>query len=462
MTKNIEKYNKLRPERLDRNNYTISLLNEGLRAGLIEQAGLDAVLAQIMEILAELILKYTHGQSTSLKVETSQRLLLSIFYALDHVIKIIPDPTEALQLLAADEIREIYKKGLELLETSVAQTRLLYQQIKDHKLPVRIEAYHATIDQALPEFFLRYDLRFSAQDTAASIDYPLLFDDMKIQGIDYIKQYLETLQMENEFCCLFPLTDIDQLLFHYGRVYQIDYSEALINVFEIVLTNAIFSVLAGNREAQLGISPLQLEFLRERLKRLDAAQTSALITVAIGSLCSSLDIGDSRTRQYINNFQPILVSRALNALAHDCLENVVIINQSVQQPLELAFYEGQRLDDESFRLLVDQILECSRTEEKTALVSAGIHSLGDFIDILEAECFFDEEYSALFNTLGDIELSILARIVFIEEIRNNPHFSLAKPERMQMEMQMEWQIEFDKFLQTLSPDRIQSVQVHLS
>ena len=130
--------------------------------------------------------------------------------------------------------------------------------------------------------------------------------------------------------------------------------------------------------------------------------------------------------------------------------------------MELAFYEGQHLDDEAFRLLVEQIIECSRAEEKTALVSASVHSLGDFIDILEAECFFDEEYGDLFNSLGDIELSILARIVFIEELRNNSqHFSLANPQRSEMEMEMEWQIEFDKFLQTLSPDHIQSIQTHL-
>jgi hypothetical protein len=459
--KNIEKYKKLRPEGLDHNNYTVSLLNEGLRVGLIDQVGLDAVLARIMAILAELINKYTHGQSSSLKVETSQRLLLSIFYALDHVVKIIPDPVDALHLLAADEIGEIYKKGLEQLEASVAEGRLLYQQIADHKLPINIVAYHATIDQALPEFFLYYDLRFSARDTSASIDYPLLFDDMKIQGIDYIKQYLQTLLLENEFCHLFPLADINQLLFHYGRVYQIDYSEALINVFEIVLTNAIFSILAGSG-AQLNISPLQLELLRERFASMDTGQTSALITTAIETLCSDLTIDDSRTRQYISKFQSILVSRLLNALAHDCLENVVILNQTVKQPLELAFYEGQHLDDEAFRLLVEQIIECSQAEEKTVLVSANIHSLGDFIDILEAECFFDEEYGTLFNSLGDIELSILARIVFIEELRSNPqHFSLANPQRSEMEMQMEWQIEFDKFLQTLSPDRIQSIQTHL-
>ena len=460
--KNIEKYKKLRTEGLDPNNYTVSLLNEGLRVGLIEQVGMDAVLARIMVILAELINKFTHGQSSSLKVETSQRLLLSIFYALDHVVKNIPDPIDALHLLAADEIAEIYKIGLEQLEASVAESQLLYRQIVDHKLPVSIVAYHATIDQALPDFFLYYDLRFSARDIPASIDYPLLFDDMKIQGIDYIKQYLQTLQLENDFCRLFPLADIDQLLFHYGQVYQIDYSEALINVFEIILTNAIFSVLAGNSGAQLSISPLQLELLRDRFANLDADQTSALITAAIESLCSDLTLDDSRTRQYIRKFQSILVSRFLNALAHDCLENVAILNQTVKQPLELAFYEGQHLDDEAFRLLVEQIIECSWAAEKTALVSASVHSLGDFIDILEAECFFDEEYGDLFNSLGDIELSILARIVFIEELRNNPqHFSLANPQRSEMEMQMEWQIEFDKFLQTLSPDRIQSIQTHL-
>lgn len=457
--KKIEKYRKLRPKDLDRNNVTISLLNEGLRIGLINQTRLDTILAQVMVILAELIQKYTHGQSSSVKVETSQRILLSIFYALDHVVKRFPDPADALQLLATDEIKEIYKKGLAELEASVEESRLLYKQIKTHKLLVKNEAYHTTIDQGLADFFLCYDLRFSGQNTAGSIDYPLLFDDMMVQGIDYIKKYLETLQLENEFCWLFLPVDIDQLLFNYGSVYQIDYSEALINVFEIVLSNAIFSTLAGNSGAQLSISAMQLEILRERFSDLDEVHTSAQITVAIENLCSELGVDDPHTREYIVELQPILLSRFINALTNDCLENVVIVDQTVKQPLELTFYEGQHLDDEAFRLLVDQIIECSRAEEKTALVNANIHSLVDFIDILEAECFFDEEYGDLFNSLGDNELSILARIAFIEEIRSDTkHFSLAKQARSEMEMQMEWQTEYNKFLQSLSTDRIQSIQ----
>lgn len=445
MMNNIDKYRKIRKERLDRNHYTISLFNEGVRTGLIDQATQDNFLTQIMILLAELMHKYTYGESSSLKVETTQRFLLSILYAVDSLIISIPDPGDALELLASTDLKEIYKKGLEQLEDRVEDSQQLYMDIRKNKLPIKNEAYHDTIDEALSEFFRSYDVLFGAQETMCSIDYPLLFDDMNIQGIDYIKQYLERLQLENQFCRLFAQEDIDQLLSDYGRVYRINYSEALINIFEVILNNAIFSVLSGNVSSQLKISSTQLGFLRQ-FADLDGQLCSSLISAAIEKLILDLQIYDPLAKEYIRDYHSVFATRFSNALENNCLENVVIIEQTAIQEADMAFFEGKRLGNEEFLLLVDQILACSQTEEKTAMVLSGIHSLGDFIDIMEADCFYGEEYHDLFNSLGEAELSILTGIVFMEEIRSNPQeFALAKPVK-EMDLQIEWQIEFARFV----------------
>ena len=72
-----------------------------------------------------------------------------------------------------------------------------------------------------------------------SIDYPLLFDDMKVGYIIYTK-LPEYLDFGKQVLPAFNLNDINQLLSDYGQLYQIDHKEALVNVFEIVLGNAIF------------------------------------------------------------------------------------------------------------------------------------------------------------------------------------------------------------------------------
>ncbi len=455
----IEKQTRLRKERLDPNHYTIALLEEGRRVGLIDQSSLDAIQAEIMFILGQLILKYNQGESSSLKAETAQRILMSIFYAIDAFLSGFQNADDAIAILKTGSIGEIYANGLELLETCLADTRLLYQHIATNKLVIQNEAYNSTIDEALPDFFRNYDILFSAQDTMASIDYPLLFDDMRIQGIFYIKQYLEKLNYETQFCSLFPKENADRVLLNYGRVYRIDYREALINVFEILLTNSIFSVLSGNNALEINISEYQYELLQEKFIGLDQTFCSLYISEAIEVLLNELHLDQPRLRDYIGKFQSILMPRFLNALDHDSLANVIIVD-SESLPSELTFDEGKSLNDESFRMVFDEIMECADTADKIALISSSIHSLGDFIDLLEADCLFADEFASLYNTLGDMELSILARLVFIEELRSNPQdFSLLKIEEQPLEM--EWQVEYIRFLHSLCLDRLKSIDEYI-
>ncbi|PKM76912.1 MAG: hypothetical protein CVU90_10060 [Firmicutes bacterium HGW-Firmicutes-15] len=455
----IEKQSALGKERLDPNHYTLALIEEGHRLGLINQTAMDCIQTQLMSLLADLIIRYTKGESTSVKVETAQSLLLSILYSIDVCISSFPNPEDAIALLKAENLKEIYKKGLALVTSCVAYTRNLYQDIMDKKLDIPIQAYHSTLDEALPDFFNNYDEVFHAQDTMASMDYPLLFDDMHVQGIFYIKQYLESLAIETQFCSLFPKEDVAKLLANYGHVYRIDTREALINVFEVLLTNSLFSILASNKAIELDISKLQYELLRDKFKDLDPGLCSSLIREATEALLRDLGVDQAELRDYIRNFKNVLMPRFINALKHDCLENVIILDSNEHSPLDVMFDEGNTMDDESFRAVVDQIIDCAKAADKTAIINSTIHSLGDFIDILEADCLFGDEFQYLFDSLGDMELSILARIVFIEELRIDSAFSLQSVGEEMMEMQ--WQREYIQFLQNISPDRLKSIDNYI-
>ncbi len=82
--------------------------------------------------------------------------------------------------------------------------------------------------------------------------------------------------------------------------------------------------------------------------------------------------------------------------------------------------------------------------------------LADYIDLLEADCLFADEHATLFSALGDMELSVLARIVFIEEIRTQSQsFSVQNLPLISPEMQ--WQIEYVIFLQGLNQERLNAI-----
>ena len=63
-------------------------------------------------------------------------------------------------------------------------------------------------------------------------DYPLYNNLIgKLDGVEFIKEYLNSLYLENLFCKKFSEDKIKYLLYGYSH----DYKELIINIFEIVL-----------------------------------------------------------------------------------------------------------------------------------------------------------------------------------------------------------------------------------
>jgi len=452
----IVKSSALREAHIDPHQYTLTLLQEGTYAGLIDEPAMALIQTEIMSLLKETIIKYTHGASTSIRTETAERILSSILYSIDVQLLSFSDPEEALNSLIAESVKKTYANGLDLITLCFGETKTLYAKVAGSKLKVDLHAYNSTIDEALPEFFALYDPTYNAQDTWASIDYPSLYDDLTGSGIYYIKQYLECLAIENYICSLFDPGAVNRLLKNYGKVYRIDYRETLINLLEVLLTNSIFSVLSGNSALELRISKQQYEILQEKFKDLDPNLCLSLVSEALDTLLADLHIEAPPIREYIKKYKSLLMPRFTSALENDNLRNIVILDRDINNSLDILWDEGNKLNDDDFRLMVEQILECTAGVEKAAIINSNIHSLGDFIDVLEADCLYDTEYTDLFATLGDMELSILVRTVFAEELR------IGTDDLRQMvggkQLEMPWQIEYARFLLGLNPARIKAIE----
>lgn len=74
---------KLKIENINKYHYTLSLLLEGQKRGLIDKKNISYIQKQIIILLRELILKYTNGNSTSVKVEVAENIQKSILYVID-------------------------------------------------------------------------------------------------------------------------------------------------------------------------------------------------------------------------------------------------------------------------------------------------------------------------------------------------------------------------------------------
>lgn len=436
--------------------YTISLLREGFRIGLLNQKIINRVQEQIMEILKDLIMRYTNGESTSVKTDTAESILNSILYSLDAYLNKFPHPEERIAFLKTENIHKIYENGVKCVTTYLTETKALYEEIKKTKLDLPLEVYNASIDEDLPSFFQNYGIIFNAHDTMCTLDYPLIFDDMKIQGILYIKQYLEKLRIETQFCSFFRIKDVKSILMNYGRIYNIDYKTAPINIFEIVINNSIFAILSGNKADQLIISKYQYQMLTEELNHLNLTEIRSVIDEAFKKLIQDLNLNQSNLIDYIYHYQAIFLQRTLNAIENNCLHNLVITDPEENLLTDrIIFVPGCKMKDDNFRLVIRRILRSNSIGDKIDLITSNIPSLEDFIDILKANCLFGDEFLAVYDTLSDMELAILGKIVFFEELRSGQlNLTIIKDKKTEIE----WHQYYIRYIKELSEERFKEIE----
>jgi hypothetical protein len=441
--------------RLKRNGYTISLLNEAVRTGWMSTQEVYAVQTGLMTKLQELILRYTQGKSTSVTTDTAENLMMSIMYAVDACMLQYEHPETAVAVLKSQPVDTIYEQGVGIVQKHFEEAKTLYQEIKKHKLEVPVDAYNMTIDESLPVFMNKYGVIFDAHNTMASIDYPLAIDDMQLQGVFYMKRYLERLWMETQFCRLFDRQELLELLADYGKVCRFDYRIELFNIFRLVLNNAIFSVLSGGAAERITISPVQfgrLVHLFEDTERIDS-----LIQTGIERVIAELNIREAEMTEYIRDCRPDLVQRLRTAAEHNVLHTVIIMRKKEKpKSIAVSFHAADRMDDRLLRKWIAQIAERQEIGDKIKLIRSNFHSLHDYLDLLESDTLYGEEYAALFDTFGDMELAILAKIVFYEDLRDDfPDFPSIVEAREGAER--EWQQHFIHFLRQLDRSRLKSI-----
>lgn len=267
----------LRLSRLDRNHYLQSLLQAGLAVGLITAERVGQVQLETIGLLNELVLRFSSGESSSVRVEVAQNILLSVFYCLDSYLLGLGDPETALACLQAESISRMHSCGLEQVRAKLQTARRLWLQVRASMLDVPQLAYTDTINQAIPEFLDSYDPLFAAHETMGSLDYPLALPEWRQTGINFLAVYLQRLQQENLFCASFSIADVRQLLYRHGCVYGLDYREALINIFEVVANNAVLAVIGAERGSPLLISPGGARRVETALSGLPEERLSALV-----------------------------------------------------------------------------------------------------------------------------------------------------------------------------------------
>lgn len=439
---NLERKHIIKRENLNGEHYFQSIIEEAQNMKLLSDSELEDIRMQIIKLLKRLTERYTSGESSSVRVETAQSILLSILYSIGVYLKSFPDADMSLEAIKNTPLDELYKHGRKIIEKNINISKHILHLIQKERVENDNIAYNNTIDNGLPEFFNGYDADYAAHDGAGSIDYPLNIDKMDLCGIEYIYSYLEKLFWENKFCENFDAYDIECILRGYDEKYQ----DLLINIFKIVYTNALGCILANKNLLKLEIGPMDRQYILEELRDLSESELYGVLKNASAKLCKELDITNEFLLKYISFTTEELCKRLKTALENGHLESIFVnYKEKVIKPV-IHFMDGDKMEDEQFRELATEIRECRFVSDKIAIINKEIHSISDLVDIFEGDCLFGDEFIELFNTLGDNELAMLSNLLPVNKLDS----TLADSEK-------EWHLKLVEYFEGLDLIRRNSI-----
>jgi hypothetical protein len=253
-------------------------------------------------------------------------------------------------------------------------------------------------------FFKLYYPDFNAHEIHITADYPTYNTLPKLAGIEFIHAYLNALYHENQFCLNFSSGDIHHLLCGYEE----DYQELLINIYEPVLTAAIGCVLVGTDAHRLDISKNGTAYLyglfaeKTKTEILTAVQYAAHELKRIFNFSHELDM-------YIQGSLSFIVDKIEFAMHEQSLDHVFYTPSYPEHKPKMFFSFGDKMDNEQYRKVIDEIMQCRFMQDKIAIIKEQIHSLADLEDFLLDADLTHKEIQAVLYELSLQEIAALSK-----------------------------------------------------
>lgn len=349
-----------------------------------------------LRLLQRQIEKYTHGESSSVPLETAGSLLRCILYT-----AALP-PSDGAEGEKTPEA--LYEEGREILSRQFKKAQRLMYLVQSTMLPVDAPCYREAIEMGIPGFFRAYDMEFAAQETPGDFDYPASIPCAQT-GITWMLHYLETLYWENVFCRRFPLKEVEGTLKAQG-VWGVAIP---VNVFEPVFAAALHGCLRkSGRTSSLAVHAAENGQLIESLAHLPRDIIFQRVKEAFKKLMEEMDVKSAFFRALLTHQADALARHLAPALKYGDVSGVFPPWESPPPPLLMM--DGDPMEDEDFRALSNELASCRYFSDKLLLVRRRAHSLYDVTWLMECGCFMEQEMVRLFSVLGKEELAALMRM----------------------------------------------------
>ncbi|WP_459478151.1 DUF6179 domain-containing protein [Clostridium saccharoperbutylacetonicum] len=439
----IEKYSFFVEHNFSEDHFFKDVLVTCYKEKLLDDTTLNRISYERLELLKIQLKYYTKDESSSVMVEVAENLLEGIDYTLSFYLKTFNSIELIIDELKNNSLSQILETGRDLIKVTMEESKKLLEYIINNKLKINNYSYNDTIDDGLPPFFKEYDYFFTPHvgSCSGSIDYQLYMDNWNYKGIEYIRNYLKILNLENEFCNKFHIYEINELLKGYDK--RSEY--LLINVFELVLINSLGLVISGKPLNSLNITNSDREVLRSNLMNLSLEKLQDKLLKCAAKCCETLTIENNELINYIKKSTTKLTEWLYESIKLDKLETIFIsFKENINEDF-IEYEDGEKLSNTSFKNITEKIRECSSVQDKITLINYNIKSLEDLIDMLNAECLFDDEFMHLFKNLSKTYIILLAKHISDFSFNND--------------YEKDWYYEFKKYILSLSEEDQKNIEI---
>ena len=315
----IEASCRLDETRLSQRDYTLSLIRQACRQGLLTEEEVRDMKRQLLELVAERTEAWNHGESSSVRIEQAQDFLESILFVMGLQLKAESSADRALETLKTEPVRICFEKGMERVKRKIAISRLLQRRMGKNLFPSKNIFFRETFTAGIDGFFRLYDPAFAAHDIHITADYPLCVGRPELQGIEFIEQYLSCGEAENLFLCTFDPDRVDRLLTGLTP----GYGETPMNLFEPVFLTALGLVLTDGDPESLHLTDENLRTLYRIFSGRNGDETERILQNGLARLKEELVL-PKLALEYSALCIPFLTSSVVNGISNHSLNKVFL------------------------------------------------------------------------------------------------------------------------------------------
>ena len=217
-------------------------------------------------------------------------------------------------------VAEAYQYGYEVLIEKVKRTQAAYNEMIVDFCGYGNRNYEATVQKAIPGFFLYYDAQFAPQETIITMDYPTICPVSGKCGIDAIETYVRYISYEQKFMGAFQRQYVYEVL----ERDQADHKNGFDNICRVILRH-VFDHLLIKKGFQEEVGEQDYDKLCDLVIRSSGQQLREVLIGLLEQLVNEKYHADIGMRDYLACDLDDFVVEMRNAAEHDVMKQVIVL-----------------------------------------------------------------------------------------------------------------------------------------